>query len=147
MTTKKKVTNEDINVSEEILKEEIKPEVKEKEVKTTKTRKKPKTDKEIIEGAEVQAETAKDIKAPKARKSKKTTSKESIKDEENIDSEDILDDDSDTDIGKKVHDKDFQMAVVKKLIELQKGEITIESKEDIGTKVTLTFPIVESNCT
>ncbi len=39
------------------------------------------------------------------------------------------------------------LSIVKKLIELQKGEITIESKEDIGTKVTLTFPIVESDCT
>jgi len=129
MATKKKITNEDINVSEEVLKEEKKPEVKEKEVKTTKTRKKPKADKEVIESAEVQAETAKEIKAPKIRKSKKTTSKESIKDEENIDSEDILDDDSDTDIGKKVHDKDFQMAVVKKLIEKGKRTGSIAEKE------------------
>lgn len=129
MATKKKTTNEDINVSEEILKEELKSEVKEKEVKTTKTRKKPKTDKEVIESTEVQAETAKEIKTPKIRKSKKTTSKESIKDEENIDSEDILDDDSDTDNGKKVHDKDFQMSVVKKLIEKGKRTGSIAEKE------------------
>ncbi len=129
MATKKKTTKEDINVSEEILKEEQKSEVKEKEIKATKTRKKPKTDKEVIEGTEVQAETAKEIKAPKVRKSKKTTSKESIKDEENMDSEDILDDDSDTDNGKKVHDKDFQMSVVKKLIEKGKRTGSIAEKE------------------
>lgn len=129
MATKKKTTNEDINVSEEILKEELKPEVKEKEVKTTKTRKKPKTDKEVVESAEAKVDTAKEIKAPKIRKSKKVTSKESIKDEENIDSEDILDDDSDTDIGKKVHDKDFQMSVVKKLIEKGKRTGSIAEKE------------------
>lgn len=38
------------------------------------------------------------------------------------------------------------LSIVKKLIELQKGEITIESKEDIGTKVTLIFPIIQSDC-
>ena len=58
--SKKKTTKEDINVSEEILKEEQKSEVKEKEVKTVKTRKKPKTDNEIVEDAEIIEETAKD---------------------------------------------------------------------------------------
>ena len=37
------------------------------------------------------------------------------------------------------------LSIVKKLIELQKGAITIESKENVGTKVTLTFPIVISD--
>lgn len=37
------------------------------------------------------------------------------------------------------------LSIVKKLIELQNGQITIESKEDMGTRVILTFPIVASD--
>lgn len=127
MAAKKKTVNEDLTVTEDILEEEHKPEVKEKEVKATKTRKKPKADKEIVESAEVLEETAKEIKAPKTRKKKSVVSKESIKDEENMDNEEILDDE-DGDI-KKVHDKDFQMSVVRKLIEKGKKTGSIAEKE------------------
>ena len=131
MAAKKKTTNEEINISEEILEEEQTPEVKEKEVKTAKTRKKPKADKEIVEDAEVLEETAKDIKAPKVRKKKKaSTDPELVPDEENMDSDDILDDDDDElKSDKKPHDKDFQMSVVKKLIDKGKKTGSITEKE------------------
>lgn len=130
MAAKKKTTNEEINISEEILEEEKTPEVKEKEVKTVKTRKKPK-DKDIIEDAEVLEETAKDIKAPKVRKKKKaSTDPEIVPDEENMDSDDMLDDDDDElKSDKKPHDKDFQMSVVKKLIDKGKKTGSITEKE------------------
>lgn len=130
MAAKKKTTNEEINISEEILEEEKTPEVKEKEVKTVKTRKKPK-DKDVIEDAEVLEETAKDIKAPKVRKKKKaSTDPEIVPDEENMDSDDMLDDDDDElKSDKKPHDKDFQMSVVKKLIDKGKKTGSITEKE------------------
>jgi len=130
MAAKKKTTNEEINISEEILEEEKTPEVKEKEVKTVKTRKKPK-DKDIIEDAEVLEETAKDIKAPKVRKKKKaSTDPEIVPDEENMDSDDMLDDDDEElKSDKKPHDKDFQMSVVKKLIDKGKKTGSITEKE------------------
>lgn len=37
------------------------------------------------------------------------------------------------------------LSIVKKLVELQKGVITIDSKEGIGTKVILSFPIVSDS--
>ncbi|MFJ8265201.1 sensor histidine kinase [Peribacillus asahii] len=36
------------------------------------------------------------------------------------------------------------LAIVKKLVELQKGELKIESEEAVGTKVYVTFPIIQS---
>lgn len=131
MAAKKKTTNDEINISEEILEEELNPQVKEKEVKTVKTRKKPKADNEIIEDAEVLEETAKDVKTPKVRKKKKTSAdSEIVPDEENMDSDDMLDDDDDDlKSDKKTHDKDFQMSVVKKLIDKGKKTGSITEKE------------------
>ncbi len=131
MAAKKKTTNDEINISEEILEEELNPQVKEKEVKTVKTRKKPKADNEIIEDAEVLEETAKDVKTPKVRKKKKTSAdSEIVPDEENMDSDDLLDDDDDDlKSDKKTHDKDFQMSVVKKLIDKGKKTGSITEKE------------------
>lgn len=131
MAVKKKTTNEEINISEEILEEEKSPIVNEKEVKTVKTRKKPKADKEIVEDAEILEETAKDIKSPKVRKKKKaSTDSEIVPDEENMDSDDLLDDDEDEmKSDKKPHDKDFQMSVVKKLIDKGKKTGSITEKE------------------
>ncbi len=37
------------------------------------------------------------------------------------------------------------LSIVKKLVELQKGELKIESKEKIGTKVSVTFPIIATD--
>lgn len=131
MAVKKKTTNEEMNISEEILEEEKSPIVNEKEVKTVKTRKKPKADKEIVEDAEILEETAKDIKSPKVRKKKKaSTDPEIVPDEENMDSDDLLDDDEDElKSDKKPHDKDFQMSVVKKLIDKGKKTGSITEKE------------------
>jgi len=131
MAVKKKTTNEEMNISEEILEEEKSPIVNEKEVKTVKTRKKPKADKEIVEDAEILEETAKDIKSPKVRKKKKaSTDSEIVPDEENMDSDDLLDDDEDEmKADKKPHDKDFQMSVVKKLIDKGKKTGSITEKE------------------
>ncbi|MEH6945979.1 ATP-binding protein [Bacillus sp. JJ634] len=36
------------------------------------------------------------------------------------------------------------LAIVKKLVELQKGELKIESEEAVGTKVYVTFPMIQS---
>ena len=130
MAAKKKTKNEDINITEEILEEELTPEVKEKEVKPVKTRKKAKADTITMEDAEVLEETAKDIKAPKVRKKKKpSTDDEIVPDEENMDSDEILDGDDDIKLDKKSHDKDFQMSVVKKLIDKGKKTGSITEKE------------------
>lgn len=131
MAVKKKTTKEEINVSKEILEEEITPEVMDKEVKTVKTRKTAKADKEIIEDVDALEKTAKDVKAPKVRKKKKASADpEMVPDEENMDSDDILgEDDSVLKSDKKTHDKDFQMSVVKKLIDKGKKTGSITEKE------------------
>lgn len=33
------------------------------------------------------------------------------------------------------------MSIVKKIVDIHKGKINIDSQEDIGTKITLSFPL------
>lgn len=130
MAAKKNTNNEDINKTEGLLEEEQKLKVNEKEIKTIKSRKKTKADDvELIEEAEEKEETVKEIKAPKGRKKKaEPVEKTQETDEENLDSDDILDDEfPKTD--KKVHDKEFQMSVVRKLIDKGKKTGSITEKE------------------
>lgn len=116
MAAKKKISTEQ-TTDEQVV------EMKE-EVKKPRARKVSKTEED-----DLVKESGTEVKAPKTRK-KKTAAKstDTVPDEESINGEDILDDEIGKD-DKKVQDKEYQMSVVRKLIDKGKKAGNITEKE------------------
>lgn len=116
MAAKKKISTEQAT-DEQVV------EMKE-EVKKPRARKVSKTEED-----DLVKESGTEVKAPKTRK-KKTAAKstDTVPDEESINGEDILDDEIGKD-DKKVQDKEYQMSVVRKLIDKGKKAGNITEKE------------------
>lgn len=117
MAAKKKTSTENVeNIAEELVTENI------EEVQKTKGKKASKSEKTVSSES-----TTKEV-ASKGRKKKVAPKKDELHDdEENLDSDEVLDD-----LGKeekKVHDKEYQMSVVKKLIDKGKKAGSITEKE------------------
>jgi RNA polymerase primary sigma factor len=117
MAAKKKTSTENVeNIAEELVTENI------EEVQKTKGKKASKSEKTVSSES-----TTKEV-ASKGRKKKVAPKKDELHDdEENLDSDEVLDD-----LGKeekKVHDKEYQMSVVKKLIDKGKKAGNITEKE------------------
>lgn len=117
MAAKKKTSTENVeNIAEELVTENI------EEVQKTKGKKASKSEKTVSSES-----TTKEV-ASKGRKKKVAPKKDELHDdEENLDSDEVLDG-----LGKeekKVHDKEYQMSVVKKLIDKGKKAGNITEKE------------------